>query len=133
LTICATSRQTNARFGTVFVDGCLALTQGLPPGPQDNCQISRQDTTVLLDASCVTQRLSVGIVALPGTRVFADTGGRIKPRVRLRRGVGVLTLPAGRPLRSLTVIRGSRKWRVAIGAPPAARQCGWHLARSGRE
>lgn len=119
--------QTNARYGKL-VDRCLALTDGPAPTPRANCQTSRAAETVLLDASCATKRLSAGIAVRPGTRVVADTGGKFRRAVRLRRGVGVLTLPAGRPLRALTFIRGSRKRRVEIGAPPGARQCGWHLA-----
>jgi len=121
--------QTNAHYGEL-VDRCLALTQGLPPGPLDNCQTSGQNTTVLLEASCVTKRLSAGFVVRPGTRVFADTGRKLKRPVRLRRGVGVLTLPPGRPLRSLTLIRGKERRHVPIGAPAGAKQCGWHLAPS---
>jgi hypothetical protein len=42
--------------------------------------------------------------------------------------MAILTVPGARPLRSLTFIRKGRKRRVQIGAPPAARQCGWHFS-----
>ena len=93
--------QTNVRRGK-DVDRCLSLTDGPAPGPRNNCQASRENRTVLLDASCATKRLSVGIAVLAGTRVFADTGGRFRRPVRLRRGLAVLTLPSSRPLRALT-------------------------------
>ena len=121
--------QTNARYGTT-TDRCLALTNGAPPRPKDNCQASREDATVLLDASCATRRLSVGIAVAAGTRVVADTGSRFRQSVRLRNGAAVLTLRPARPLRALTFIRKQRKRRVEIGAPAGAKQCGWRLRPS---
>jgi hypothetical protein len=118
--------QTNVRQGT-RTKRCLALTAGSAPGPTENCRSSGSDA-VLLDASCVTRRLSVGIAVRAGTRVVADTGSATRRTVRLRRGIALLTLPGARPLRSLTFIRRGHKRRVAIGAPPAGRQCGWHFS-----
>jgi hypothetical protein len=118
--------QTNVREGT-RTKRCLSLTGGLVPAPTQNCQSTGSDA-VLLDASCVTHRLSVGIAVRAGTRVVADLGGVTRRTVRLRRRAAVLTLPSGRPLRSLTFIRNGRKRRVEIGAPPAGRQCGWHFS-----
>ena len=118
--------QTNVREGT-DTKRCLSLTVGPAPGPTEDCQSTGSDA-VLLAASCATRRLSVGIAARAGTRVVADTGGTTRRAVRLRRGKAVLTLPGARPLRSLTFIRRGRKRRVEIGAPPAARQCGWHFS-----
>jgi hypothetical protein len=118
--------QTNVRQGTRN-ERCLALTAGAAPGPTENCQSSGSDA-VLLDASCVTGRLSVGIAVRAGTRVVADTGGATRRRVRLRRGIALLTLSRARPLRSLTFIHRGHKRRIAIGAPPAGRQCGWHFS-----
>ena len=118
--------QTNVREGS-DTKRCLSLTVGPAPGPTEDCQSTGSDA-VLLAASCATRRLSVGIAVRSGTRVVADTGGTTRRAVRLRRGKAVLTLPGARPLRSLTFIRRGRKRRVEIGAPPAARQCGWHFS-----
>ena len=118
--------QTNVREVT-DTKRCLSLTVGPAPGPTEDCQSTGSDA-VLLAASCATRRLSVGIAVRAGTRVVADTGGTTRRAVRLRRGKAVLTLPGARPLRSLTFIRRGRKRRVEIGAPPAARQCGWHFS-----
>jgi hypothetical protein len=117
--------RTDVREGT-HTKRCLSLSAGAP-GPTENCQSTGSDA-VLLDASCATHRLSVGIAARAGTRVVADTGHLARRTVRLRRLMAVLTLPSGRPLRSLTFIRRGRKRRVEIGAPPAGRQCGWHFS-----
>ena len=118
--------QTNVREGSE-TKRCLSLTVGPAPGPTEDCQSTGSDA-VLVAASCATRRLSVGIAVRSGTRVVADTGGTTRRAVRLRRGKAVLTLPGARPLRSLTFIRRGRKRRVEIGAPPAARQCGWHFS-----
>ncbi len=66
----------------------------------------------------------------PGTRAFADVGVSKPRRLRLRDGIGLLTLPAATPLRALTFVRKGRVRRVRIDAPPAARQCGWGAARA---
>jgi hypothetical protein len=124
--------QTIAHYGNA-VDRCLSLTDGPPPTALDDCQTSRYNRTVLLDASCVTKRLSVAIAVRSGIRVVADTGSRYRRAVRLRRGLAVLTLPPGRGLRSLTFIRNGRRDHVEMGAPPGAKQCGWHLAPSVEE
>ena len=80
--------------------------------------------SALLLASCATRRLTVAVALRAGTRVLADTGAA--PRsVRLREGLGLLTLAPGARLRSLTFIREGRRQRVRLDAPPAARQCGW--------
>ena len=84
---------------------------------------------MLLEASCVTHRLTVAVVAASGTRVRADAGASSARPLRLRNGVGLLTLPASRPLRALTVTRRGRTRRVQIRAPAAARQCGWKAIR----
>jgi hypothetical protein len=118
--------QTNVRDGTL-TERCLSLTAGPAPGPTENCQSTGSDA-VLLAASCVTHRLSVAIAVRAGTRVVADMGGATRRTVRLRRRMAILTVPGARPLRSLTFIRKGRKRRVQIGAPPAARQCGWHFS-----
>jgi hypothetical protein len=118
--------QTNVRDDQT-VDRCLSLTDGPAPGPKDNCQADRGNTTVLLDASCSTHRLSVGIAVRAGTRVVAETGTKARRAVRLHGGAAVLTLPGGRALRALTFTYEGHQRRVEIGAPPAAEQCGWHL------
>ena len=119
--------QTTVRYGK-GVDRCLSLTAGPAPGPKANCQTGRDPTTILLDVPCATHRLSAGIAVRAGTRVVAETGPvRRRRAVRLRNGVAVLTLPAGRSLRSLTFTRKGRARDVTIAAPPGARQCGWHL------
>jgi len=118
--------QTNVRSGKL-TKRCLSLTDAAP-GPADNCQAARSDAAMLLDASCATHRLSVAIAVRNGTRVVLATGGSTRRPVRLRRGLGLLTLPGGRPLRSVTFIRNGRSRHVEIGAPPAARQCGWRFS-----
>ena len=72
----------------------------------------------------------VGIAVRAGTRVVVDAGRGYRRTVRLRRGLAVLTLPSGRPLRAVTFIRKGRGHRVRIDAPPGARHCGWHFARA---
>lgn len=79
---------------------------------------------ILLRAACTTRRLTVAIGAAAHTRVLADTG-TARRAITLRGGAGLLTLAPSSPLRSLTVIHGSRTTRVRIDAPPGARQCGW--------
>lgn len=117
--------QTNVQ-GTL-TKRCPGLTAGPAPGPTENCQSSGSGA-VLLDASRVTHRLSVGIAVRTGTCVVADTGGATRRAVRLRHRMAVLTLPGSRPLRSLTFIRRGHRRHVDIGAPPAACQCGWHFS-----
>ena len=80
---------------------------------------------ILLRAACTTRRLTVAIGAAAHTRVLADTGTATRRAITLRGGAGLLTLAPSSPLRSLTVIHGSRTTRVRIDAPPGARQCGW--------
>jgi hypothetical protein len=70
--------QTDVRQDTL-TKRCLALTAGPAPEPTANCQTTGSDA-VLLDASCVTHRLSVGIAVRAGTRVVADTGGATRRR-----------------------------------------------------
>ena len=120
--------QTNVRDAGGPAQHCLTLTAGPEPSPLDNCRATRETESVLLDASCVTHRLSVGFAVRPGTRVVAHTGGSMRRAVRLRRGYGVLTLAGTQPLRAVTFIRKGRSRRVAIEAPPAAKQCGWNLS-----
>ena len=108
---------------------CLGLTTGPRPSADEPCRVTRSERAVLLNASCVTRRLTVAVVAAPGTRVRADVGAASTRRVRLRNGVGLLTLPASRPLQALTVIRNGRSRRVQIRAPAAGRQCGWEVIR----
>ena len=83
---------------------------------------------MLLAASCVTHRLTVAVTPGAGTRVLAGTGGSRMRAIPLRRGAGLLTLPATRPLTSLVYVRRGRSTRVRIGAPAGARQCGWSAA-----
>jgi hypothetical protein len=108
---------------------CLSVTAGPRPSEDDRCQATRSNAAVLLDASCVTHRLTVAVVAAPGTRVRAHVDGAAPRSLRLRNGVGLLTLPASKPLRSLTLTRRGRSQRVQIQAPAGARQCGWNGAR----
>ena len=109
---------------------CFAMTAGAPPSGDARCPFANDDAAILLDASCVPRRLSVAVVTRPGTRVLADLGTSTPRRLRLRNGIGLLTLPAARPLRALTFIRNRSVRRVRIAAPPAARQCGWAAARA---
>lgn len=110
---------------------CLALTAGPRPSADDVCQATASSATALLHASCVTRRLTVAVSVRSGTRVLADVGTATPRRLRLRNGVGLLTLPASRPLRALTFIRRGRARRVRLQAPPGARQCGWSAAWTG--
>jgi hypothetical protein len=88
----------------------------------------RSGRSVLIDASCTTRRLTVAVAVPAGTRVLASTGGsRIRP-IALRRGAGVLALPAGVGLRAMTFVRKGRRTRLRLDAPPASSQCGWRLA-----
>ena len=106
------------------VHGCVALTDGARPPAGDVCEGTRASETAQLLASCATQRLTVAVALRAGTRVLADTGAAPR-RMRLREGLGLLTLRAGARLRSLTFIREGTRRRVRIDAPPAARHCGW--------
>ncbi len=108
---------------------CLALTAGPRPSGDDRCQAMRSDRSVLLDASCASRRLTVAVVAASGTRARADVGASSRRSLRLRNGVGLLTLPASKPLRALTLTRRGRSRRVEIRAPAATRQCGWKAVR----
>ena len=107
---------------------CLALTNGPRPARDAVCEDVRARSTVLLAASCVTHRLTVAVTPGAGTRVLAGTGGSRMRAIPLRRGAGLLTLPAARPLTSLVYVRRGRSTRVRIGAPAGARQCGWSAA-----
>jgi len=119
--------QTRGGFGQV-VGRCYTLTDGSVPGPGADCEDEEDGMLVLLDASCTTQRLTVAVVARPGTRVLADVGASSPRRMRMRFGRALLTLPAAQPLRALTFIRKGRARRLRINAPPGARQCGWRAA-----
>ena len=120
--------KTTARFQGLPVR-CLAMTDGAAPTGDARCAVASDGAAILLDASCLPRRLSVAVVTRPGTRAFAGVGTSKPRRLRLRNGIGLLTLPAARPLRTLTFIRRGRVRRVRISAPPAARQCGWAAAR----
>ncbi len=109
---------------------CLALTAGPRPAEEDRCQATRSDRSVLLSSSCAPRRLTVAVVAAPGTHVRADVDAASPRPLRLRNGVGLLTLPASKPLRALTLIRSGRARRVQIQAPAATRQCGWRTIRT---
>ncbi len=113
---------------SLHVDGesndCLALTDGARPAPGAVCEVSRFIESALLQASCATHRLTVAVAVAAGTRVLVDTGA--PPRsMRLRAGLGLLTLRPGARLRSLTVVRSGSRRRIRFDAPPATRQCGW--------
>lgn len=107
---------------------CLALTSGAKPAQSDACQAPRSPTSVLLAAPCTTHRLTVAVAVAAGTRVFASTrASRVRP-IRLRRGAGLLTLPAGTGLKTLTFVRKGHRSRLRVGAQPGMRQCGWTAA-----
>lgn len=120
--------KTTARFEGL-TGRCFAMTDGAAPTGDARCPYASDDAAILLDASCVPRRLSVAVVTRPGTRAFADVGLPKPRRLRLRNGIGLLTLPAARPLRTLTFIDKGRVRRVRINAPAAARECGWSAAR----
>jgi len=105
---------------------CLALTTGRPPAKADRCEGARTGAfSVIVGVPCTTHRLTVAVTAAAGARVTADTG-RGSRVLTLRRGAGLLTLPASRGLRSLSIARrGRRTVRAGIHAPPGAKQCGW--------
>ncbi len=108
---------------------CLALTAGRPPRTDDRCESTRDGPfSAIVGVPCTTHRLTVAVTALAGSRVTADTGRG--PRVlALRRGAGLLTLPASRGLRSLSIVRrGHRTLRIPVHAPAGAKQCGWATA-----
>ena len=121
--------KTTGRFED-FTGRCFAITNGPAPTGDARCPYASDDAAILLDASCVPRRLSVAVVTRPGTRAFADVGLSNPRRLRLRNGIGLLTLPASRPLRTLTFIRKRHVQRFRIDAPPAARECGWAAARA---
>lgn len=108
---------------------CLALTTGGPPAKADRCESARTGAfSVIVGVPCTTHRLTVAVTALAGSRVTADTG-RGSRVLTLRRGAGLLTLPASRGLRSLSVARrGRRTLRIPVHAPAGAKQCGWETA-----
>jgi hypothetical protein len=107
---------------------CLALTDGPKPALGARCETGRTSRSVLLRSDCATHRLTVAVAVAAGTRVFARTSASHVRPIRLRRGVGLLTLPAARGLRSLTFLRDGHRGRVRLDAPPGARQCGWSAA-----
>ena len=108
---------------------CLALTAGRPPSKADRCEGARDGPfSAIVGVPCTTHRLTVAVTALAGSRVTADTG-RGSRALGLRRGAGLLTLPASRGLRSLSVVRrGHRTLRIPVHAPAGAKQCGWETA-----
>lgn len=108
---------------------CLALTTGGPPAKADRCESARTGAfSVIVGVPCTTHRLTVAVTALAGSRVTADTG-RGSRVLTLRRGAGLLTLPASRGLRSLSIARrGRRTLRIPVHAPAGAKQCGWETA-----
>lgn len=108
---------------------CLKLTAGPPPPINELCATLRHKESLLLDASCITRRLTVAVAVRPGTRVLIGTGVAAPRRLRLRNGAALLTLRPGTRLRSLAFLRKSRTRRVRLNAPPAAHQCGWRLAQ----
>jgi hypothetical protein len=117
--------QSATRYGAETLR-CLSLTAGPRPG-EDECDSYR--SAVLLDASCVTHRLTVAVAVRSGMRVLAEVGtAGSRRRVKLRNGAGLLTLRAQDSLRALAFVRNGRTRRVRLNAPPAARQCGWHSA-----
>ncbi|MEY2440902.1 MAG: hypothetical protein QOJ46_328 [bacterium] len=119
--------QTTLRAGEETLH-CLALTRGEKPARNAACQAGRTSRSVLLDAPCETHRLTVAVAVDAGTRVFATSGAsRVRP-IGLRRGAGILTLPARTGLRALTFVRKGRRNRVRVDAPPGTRQCGWTAA-----
>jgi hypothetical protein len=107
---------------------CLALTSGARPAREDACQTGRVSYSVLVGAACTTHRLTVAVAVAGGTRAFASTGASRARPIRLRGGAGLLTLPAGSGLRSLTFLRKGHRSRLHVGAPSATRQCGWTAA-----
>jgi hypothetical protein len=107
---------------------CVALTTGPRPATGTACQNFRSRSTVLLAVSCATHRLTVAVTPGAGARVLANTGASRPRAIPLRHGAGLLTLPASRPLRSLTYVRRGRSTTVRISAPAGARQCGWSAA-----
>ena len=119
--------QTATRYGDETLR-CVTLTAGPRPSADDECDANRSDMTVLLDASCTTRRLTVAVAVRTGMRVRAEVGTAAPRRIRLRNGAGLLTLRPGDALRGLRFVRNGRTTRVALHAPPASRQCGWHAA-----
>jgi len=120
--------KTTARYQGIS-GRCLTMTAGPAPTGNARCRYASDDAAILLDASCVPRRLSVAVVTRPGTRAFADVGLSKPRRLRLRNGIGLLTLPAARSLRTLTLVHRGRVRRVRIDAPAAAKQCGWSAGR----
>ncbi len=120
--------QTAMRYGDETLR-CVTLTAGPRPPADAECDANRSDMTVLLDASCSTRRLTVAVVVRTGMRVRAEVGTAAPRRIRLRNGAGLLTLLPGDALRGLRFVRNGRTTRVALNAPPASRQCGWHAAQ----
>ena len=106
----------------------MTLTAGPRPRRDAECDANRSDMTVLLDASCSTRRLTVAVAVRTGMRVLAEIGTAAPRRIGLRNGAGLLTLRPGDALRGLRFVRNGRTTRVALNAPPASRQCGWHAA-----
>ncbi len=106
---------------------CLALTPGAPPAAGARCQAIRAGAaTVLVGVPCTTHRLTLAVATSTGARVLADTGRGAPVAVATRRGVAVLTLPAARGLRAVTILRPGRpRVRFAVRAPAGAAQCGW--------
>jgi len=117
--------QTTIRASEEVVQ-CLALTAGGPPRKADRCDgASDGPSSVIVGVPCTTHRLTVAVTAPAGARVTADTG-RGSRVLALRHGAGLLTLPAARGLRSLSIARrGHRTLRAEIHAPAGAAQCGW--------
>jgi hypothetical protein len=95
---------------------CLALTDGARPAAGAVCEVSRVMEFALLQASCATHRLTVAVAVPARTRVVVGTGAQ--PRnVRLRAGLGLLTLAPSARLRSLGTRRRVRPRRAARGPP----------------